>query len=217
MDSIVGSKIGIFKVIDICKHRAKDRHILYRVKCMVCGREFDMKLANIGRAKKCTHNKNRWNTRSLSCIYNTIIRRCFDVKDKDYKYYGAKGITVCDAWLTDPNSFENWAINNGYKKGLSIDRIDPQKGYFPENCRWITREENSRRAGKVNWITVNGETLTGRQWAEKLGLGLQRINKYIKSFGLNKTIILIENILNNPDKLKNKKTNESIFRLYNIN
>ena len=73
------------------------------------------------------------------------------------------------------------------------------------------------RKGSRTRLKINGETLTGRQWAEKLGLGSQCINKYIKNFGLNKTIVLIENILNNPDKLKNKKINESIFRLYNIN
>lgn len=217
MDNIVGSVIGIYRVLEICDYRSNDGHKLYKVKCIYCGKEFIMKLSNIQRASVCTHNKIKWSLICMSNVYNKMIKRCFDVNDKDYKYYGAKGIVVCDEWLTNPNSFEDWAINNGYKKGLSIDRIDPLKGYCPENCRWITLEENSRRAGRVNWITINGETLTGRQWAKKLGLANHVINDYIKKYGLDITKRLIVEIIKNIKLLKTRKGNQSLIKLYQIN
>lgn len=76
--------------------------------------------------------------------------RCYSQKSYGYKWYGAKGIKICDEWLNDFESFCLWSINNDYKIGLSIDRIDSKRGYFPENCRFITRSENSRNAFKDN-------------------------------------------------------------------
>ena len=73
-------------------------------------------------------------------------RRCNDTTVINYEYYGSKGIIVCDEWNASYHSFEEWALENGYKEGLSIDRIDTTGNYCPENCRWITRGENSRRA-----------------------------------------------------------------------
>lgn len=79
-------------------------------------------------------------------IWITMRRRCYDSTVINYKYYGGKGITVCDEWRTSYKTFETWAIENGYKEGLSIDRIDTEQGYYPTNCRWVTKSENSRRA-----------------------------------------------------------------------
>ena len=217
MDNIVGSVIGIYSVLGICDYRSNDGHKLYKVKCIYCGKEFIMKLSNIKKASNCTHNKKKWNLIPMSNVYNKMIKRCYDKTDKDYKYYGGKGIVVCDEWLINPNSFEDWAINSGYKKGLSIDRIDPQIGYCPENCRWISMSENSRRAGKVNWITVGKETLTGRQWAEKLGLTPHIFNDYIRKCGLNTTKELISKIIKNPDLLQTRQRNQSLIKLYHIN
>ena len=77
-------------------------------------------------------------------IWVAMRRRCYDNTVINYEYYGGKGITVCDEWRTSYKVFEAWAIENGYVEGLSIDRIDTRKNYCPENCRWVTRSENSR-------------------------------------------------------------------------
>lgn len=74
-------------------------------------------------------------------IWKGMTKRCRDTTNPNY---GAKGIRVCDEWL-DFKPFRRWAHDNGYANGLSIDRMNPNKGYYPGNCEWVTRSENSRR------------------------------------------------------------------------
>jgi hypothetical protein len=75
--------------------------------------------------------------------------RCLNPKASNYKWYGGRGITVCSEWLIFAD-FYSWALKNGYEESLELDRIDNDKGYCPENCRWITHKEqcNNRRASK---------------------------------------------------------------------
>ena len=145
-----------------------------------------------------------------------MIERCYKPDDKSYRWYGAKGIKICNEWLQDPTIFEKWALDNGYKDGLTIDRIDADKDYNPENCRWISLEENSRRAGNVNWITVNNIVLTGRQWAAKLSLGTNAINTAIRERGYDKTIELIKAMLKEPPLTKHRKPHQTWFDVYGI-
>lgn len=91
---------------------------------------------------KITHGNT--NT-SIYHVFHGMHNRCEKPQEPAYRWYGAKGVKVCDEWTTfEP--FYAWAISNGYQEGLTIDRIDPDGDYCPENCRWITRSENSRRA-----------------------------------------------------------------------
>jgi len=69
--------------------------------------------------------------------------RCYSQNTRDYSYYGARGITICQEWLDNPDSFVKWALENGWKKGLSIDRIDNDGPYHPDNCRFVTHQENN--------------------------------------------------------------------------
>lgn len=84
-------------------------------------------------------NKNRLYTTWLH-----VKRRCLNKNSKDYKYYGARGISICSEWLNYP-SFKQWSLSSGYKDNLTIERINPDKNYSPENCEWITKSENTRR------------------------------------------------------------------------
>lgn len=82
-------------------------------------------------------------------LYHTFYgmkARCLNPKCPVYHRYGAKGIEICDEWINNYAAFEEWAYDNGYQPGLSIDRIDSSKGYCPENCRWISLSENSARS-----------------------------------------------------------------------
>lgn len=88
--------------------------------------------------------------------------RCQNKNHKAYHRYGGRGITICEEWLNDYKTFEKWALDAGYEKGLTVERIDNDKGYSPDNCRMATRKEqsrNMRRNRKVARISENGETI----------------------------------------------------------
>lgn len=97
-------------------------------------------------------------------------RRCYNPAAKDYRFYGAKGITICEEWLENPYKFYTWALDNGYTDELTIDRIDPKKSYCPENCRWIEPKTNSKIKSTTRVITVDGisDSLSG--WARRLNI-----------------------------------------------
>lgn len=206
-DENIGKTIGIFKILGISNTRRKDGHKLYDVECIICGQKSTKRKSEMECTKYCKHvllgresTKNCdwvWSNKRLKRIFKGMKYRCYDPNWKDYARYGGAGIRVFQEWIEDPKLFENWVLNNGYKDNLTIDRIDSTKDYCPENCRWITLEENARRAGKVNWVTVDDETLTGNQWAKKLGVGKNLINNYIREKGLDFAIDFIKNKLQN--------------------
>ena len=225
MDKYVNTDIGIYHVEAVCDERDTDGHKLYHVRCRYCEYEGDMRLYNIKQPTMCKH-KNRmgniidfkpfWIHKQLREVFSGMQNRCYNPNNKDFYWYGKKGIGICQEWLNSPKLFEEWALDNGYASGLTIDRINSDKDYAPENCRWIPLAENTRRAGKVNWITISDITLTGRQWADKLGLGLLTINRYIREYGLDKVKDLISAMLKDPPSTKQRKSNQTWFAVYNI-
>ena len=121
---------------------------------------------NIGLRTK-THGMT--NTR-LYRIWINIKTRCLNKKDNHYNRWGGRGITICEEWLNDFMNFYDWAMVNGYQENLSIDRIDNNGNYEPNNCRWSTIKEQNRNQRTNNLITYNGETLCLIEWAEKIGI-----------------------------------------------
>lgn len=98
------------------------------------------------------HRKHGFTRTRLYRIYYKMKERCYKPSNDNYKYYGALGITICDEWLNDFRTFADWALANGYKDNLTIDRKDNSKGYSPDNCRWITiqaQQKNRRKRGTV--------------------------------------------------------------------
>lgn len=83
-------------------------------------------------------------------VYYGIKQRCYNSKNSKYYLYGGKGIRLCNEWNNDYEKFKIWSLKNGYKEeaGLSIDRIDSNKDYCPENCQWISLSKNSAKANK---------------------------------------------------------------------
>ena len=124
---------------------------------------------------------------SYSKIYSTwqrIKNRCYRENFPHYKSYGGRGIKVCDEWLDKENgfiNFKNWAFNNGYKDGLSIDRINVNGNYEPSNCRWITMKEQASNKRTNIFYTINGKTMTQTQWCEYYNIPRTNIRRRISS------------------------------------
>jgi len=124
------------------------------VKCATC---------NHGRmniCKQCSNKRQRHQTltnnkHNLMARFYAIKRRCYNSKDSSYHNYGGRGINVCQEWLDNPNLFVNWALTNGFKRELEIDRIDNDEGYSPNNCRWVTpKEQNLNKRNNVTNIKI---------------------------------------------------------------
>lgn len=92
--------------------------------------------------------------------------RCYNTNSPTYKNYGGRGIKVCDEWVNNFEAFYKWSMENGYKDGLQIDRIDNDGDYGPSNCRWVTSKENYNNRRTSRFVTINGETKTIAQWCE---------------------------------------------------
>ena len=214
-DEYVGKIYGCYEIISRTNQRANDGHIIYNCRCIHCGIEKQMRLSSIKyrNDNSCTHflkignisipndveHKSIPNKR-IRRIFLGMVRRCYDRNDKDYHKYGAKGIDISNEWLNNPSIFYEWSILNGYKNNLSIDRINENKGYYPENCRWTTFIDNSRFKSCTNYITAT-VTLSGNQWASLIPEhGKNYINNMICEKGIEKTIEYLE------DRLKDKRT-----------
>ena len=124
-----------------------------------------------------------FNNGKLRYVYYDMIRRCYKKEDRGYPRYGARGITVCDEWKKDCKAFYRWAKENGYDKGLQIDRIDNDKGYYPENCRWVTPKENMMNRSNTRRITFNGQTNTLEEWSDITGISYQVLSDRIYRYG----------------------------------
>lgn len=141
-------------------------------------------LGKIKGKKFCNYNNNKVKIR-LNKILQSIITRCYNPKHKCYKNYGGKGITICDEWICEKglDNFYEWAINNGYYyekedcgySKLSIDRIDNNKGYSPDNCRWATRTQQARNKSNTIIVEYNGRKAPLRDFCDELNLKFHAI------------------------------------------
>ena len=165
---LTGKRFGSVSVIERAENSARNE-VMWRCRCD-CGKEFTTRARSL-RSGECTscgcvrraHSiaaMAKANTkhgaaphRGYTKLYNTWRRmkgRCNRPTATSYQYYGGRGISVCDAWQHDFQAFRDWALAHGYREGLSIDRIDVNGNYCPENCRWITMAEQQRNKRPVN-------------------------------------------------------------------
>lgn len=156
----------------------------------------------IKKGKENHFYKHGLNNTRIYKIYFSMKKRCYQPKDISYKNYGGRGIIICDEWLDKKDgfmNFYNWAMQNGYKDNLSIDRIDNNGNYEPDNCRWTTKTfQNNNKRNNIN-IKFNKETHTLKEWSKILNL------KYKTIFKRYKNGYCIEDIFYNGDLRKRRK------------
>lgn len=120
-----------------------------------CGVEKEVRLDHLisGSTKSCgcllrdLFKKQAEERLAFSRLYNTwssMKQRCYNPKNNRYCYYGGKGISVCNDWIVF-GGFKKWALESGYKEGMTVDRIDPSKNYSPDNCQWLSKSDNNSK------------------------------------------------------------------------
>lgn len=114
------------------------------------------------------------NTR-LFRIWSNMKSRCYNSNFPDYKNYGMRGISICDEWINDFMSFHTWAIDNGYKENLTIDRIDVNGDYCPKNCRWVTLYQQSINKRTNHFVVLNGVRKTLQEWCDEFGINRKTV------------------------------------------
>lgn len=153
----------------------KDIH----VRAVSCGRTKSCGCLQRAYAKTRTYRHGASESR-LYRIWNDMKNRCLNDNYAETNYYKGRGIKICNEWKDDFVVFQDWAIKNGYKDNLSIDRIDGNKGYYPENCRWADAKTQSRNRRSNIAITHNGKTQLLIEWCEELGLPFNTIAMRIR-------------------------------------
>lgn len=155
-----------------------------------CGKSFSEKPSRVlsGHRKSCGCQKGKASL-THGCngdeFYHTwwsMMRRCYNKEAHNYERYGGRGITVCPEWH-NPETFIQWARKTiGHKvSGLSLDRIDNEKGYSPENCKWSTPKEQCRNRRSTTYGIINGEEKSLAEWCEIYGIGIETARRRIQS------------------------------------
>lgn len=137
----------------------------------------------------------------LYSIWKNMINRCYYSRYVDFDRYGGRGIKVCTEWRENPQSFYDWAISNGYSDDLSIDRIDVNGDYCPENCRWATAKEQGNNRSNNRVLTFKGKTQTVSQWAKELKISESTIRTRLwRGWSVEKTLSPARNYKNRRNK-----------------
>lgn len=114
------------------------------------------------------------NTR-LYRIYTYMKSRCYNKNRQRYRDYGGRGIAMCDEWKESFEKFFEWSMQNGYNDSLTIDRIDVNKGYYPENCRWANHYDQAHNKRNNHKIEIDGTTKTITEWSREMNISVSSI------------------------------------------
>lgn len=182
-----GQQFGSWSVI--CLHsKQTNRTTKWHCKCLLCGTEHDVSAYSLisGKSTKCracatkeSHIK-EFSNDSIKTVFMGMKQRCYNPNTRSYKDYGAKGITICDEWLNEPILFYRWAYDNGYSKGMSIERKDISEGYTPSNCTFIPKGEQAKNRSISHMITMDGETKCLADWCRQYHINASTVMARIK-------------------------------------
>lgn len=186
---LTGQKFGKLEVIKLSRNvKSGKRYRKYWLCKCECGNNKEIRtdcltgggVKSCGCLKKEQDKKNLTDKFRYKAKYNIVDERlrgiwqgmksrCLDKSNKSFYRYGGRGITLCNEWL-DFNVFADWALSNGYKETLTIDRIDNSGNYKPSNCRWITNKEQCRNRRTNHLVNYKGEKITLIELSEKTGI-----------------------------------------------
>lgn len=148
----IGEIYGTNKLIDL--YLGKNNRRMATVVCVKCGktkqvREYQLNENLSCRCQIIKHGDSR--KHKLYSVYFNMKYRCYNENANEYHNYGGKGIRLCEEWLGEDGytNFKNWSLQNGYKEGLTIDRIDSNGNYCPDNCQWISKGENTAKSNAI--------------------------------------------------------------------
>lgn len=156
----------------------KETHVLGTSLRMGNTRSCGCLIAESTSARARTHGLSK--TR-LYKIWDGMRGRCTNPNRREYKDYGGRGITVCTEWDKEFMAFHDWSMENGYSDNLTLDRIENDGPYSPENCRWATRKTQSDNTRLTVHITVNGETRNIEEWAATIGVARSTMSRHVKN------------------------------------
>lgn len=177
--NLVGQKFNRLTVIELSEDYKPGKRF-WKCKCD-CGNVIYLDTARLttGHTKSCgcLQTESRKNSRKihgesktkLYQIWRAMKQRCTQEKQISYHLYGGRGISVCKEWMDSYIVFRDWAISSGYVDGLTIDRIDSNKNYCPENCRWVTPKEQANNTRKNLRIEYKGQVKTLSEWCDYYG------------------------------------------------
>ena len=193
-EDLIGLKFGKLTVIEYAGYKNRKPH--WRCKCE-CGNYKTASTYNlkngyttscgcIVNSKEFKRYKHGLTKHPLYHIYHSMKQRCFNKNNDMYKHYGARGITICDEWLGEDgfNSFYEWSVKNGYNNNLTIDRINVNNDYSPDNCRWVDNETQMNNTTRNKRFEYNGESHTCSEWAEILNNGVSKLEIYSRIVSL---------------------------------
>lgn len=120
----------------------------------------------------------------LHYLWSRMKQRCYNPKINRFEDYGGRGISVCEEWRDSYEAFREWAVNNGYREGLSIERNNVNGNYTPENCSWIESKEQANNRRSTVWVEYQGERLNLKQWSDKLGINYGTLNSRYNRSGM---------------------------------
>lgn len=179
----------------IKKIESKNNRTYWLCKCD-CGKEIEVMTQDliyktkyscgcVRKKKKNNYHKYDFKVKRLYNIWCEMKHRCYRKENNDYKYYGEKGIKLCEEWKNNFLEFQNWSLNNGYQDNLTIDRINSNDNYCPNNCRWITLKENSLNRKGIIKINYNGKNMCLKDFCKEKNISYNTaIKKYKKGINI---------------------------------